>query len=426
MFHAAEALILVTPIWEARHETDATMRIAIVNLVMRTVTSNHFLPQLDRSLPTKDVRADSPMAVLLGDELARMGHEVDVFVGSMFDVVREAEQAMERRASLTYVKEAVRWIFPPSYYPLAPSVATQLRKKRYDAILASELIQPSTLLALAMAKGGTRTFVWQELGSHPRFPASLLSKFAFSLLRIGKFSRIEKIVPRSESAKQFLISEGVPKGKISRVIPNCVDCRIFTPHYSSDYFEKIGLGLPPRPRTIMIARIDRKKGIETYLDSIKIAVNKGYAGSFVLKASGHGFENLPRLVRNLGLGDRVTIIGGYLPRRDLANLMASCDICAAPSSGDLLFFVPLEAMASGLAVITTAVTHHAATFSDGKAGVLVPHDDPAALAEAIVELGRDLTRLKRMGADARELAVREFSTESVARRFVEEMRGPIA
>jgi hypothetical protein len=34
--------------------------------------------------------------------------------------------------------------------------------------------------------------------------------------------------------------------------------------------------------------------------------------------------------------------------------------------------------------------------------------------------------LKRMGAEARELAVREFSTESVARRFVEEMRGPIA
>jgi glycosyltransferase involved in cell wall biosynthesis len=77
-------------------------------------------------------------------------------------------------------------------------------------------------------------------------------------------------------------------------------------------------------------------------------------------------------------------------------------------------------MASGLAVITTVVTHHAATFSDGKAGVLVPHDDPAALAEAIVELGRDLTKLKRMGVAARELAVRDFSTESVACRFVEE------
>jgi len=419
-------LILANAHSEGKRSPDFSMRIAIVNLIMRTVKSKHLLPQLDPDMPVGGVRAESPMAVLLADELASMGHEVDVFVGSVFDVVRETERATERRASLTYVKETMRWIFPPSYYPLAPSVATQLRKKKYDAILTSELIQPSTLLTLAMAQGGTRTFVWQELASHPRFPARLLSKFVFSLLRIGKFSKIEKIVPRSERAKQFLISEGVPKGKISRVIPNCVDCRTFTPHHPSDYFEKTGLGLPPRPRTIMVARIDRRKGIETYLESIRIAVNKGYAGSFVLKASGQGVEDLPRLVDKLHLGDRVTIIGGYLPRRDLANLMASCDICAAPSSGDLLFFVPLEAMASGLAVITTAVTHHAATFSDGKAGVLVPHDDPAALAEAIVELGRDLTRLKRMGAAARELAVRDFSAESVACRFVEEFRGTIA
>jgi glycosyltransferase involved in cell wall biosynthesis len=396
------------------------MRIAVVNLLMRTVKSKHLLPQLDPEIPVEGVRAESPMAVLLADELASQGHDVDVFVGSMFDVVREPERTTEKRASLMFVKETMRWIFPSSYYPLAPSIATHLRKKRYDVILASELIQPSTLLTLAMAQGKTRNFVWQELASHPRFPARLLSKFAFSLLRIGKFRRIEKIVPRSERAKQFLISEGVPKGKISRVIPNCVDCRTFTPHHSSDYFERTGLGTPPRPRTIMVARIDRRKGIETYLESIKIAVDKGYVGSFVLKASGEGVEDLQRLVERLHLGDRVTIIGGYLPRRDLANLMASCDLCAAPSSGDLLFFVPLEAMASGLAVITTVVTHHAATFSDGKAGVLVPHDDPAALAEAIVELGRDLTKLKRMGVAARELAVRDFSTESVACRFVEE------
>ena len=401
------------------------MKIAVVNLLMRTVKSRHLLPQLDHKLPEGGVRVESPMAVLLADELASMGHEVDVFVGSMFDVVREKEQATERRASITYVKETVRWIFPPSFYPLAPSVATQLRKKKYDAVLASELVQPSTLVALTMAQGETRIFVWQELASHPRFPARLLSKFAFSLLRIGKFNRIEKIVPRSESARQFLISEGVPKDKISRVIPNCVDCTTFTPHHSSDYFERNGLELPPRPRTIMIARVDKRKGIETYLESIRIAVDKGYAGSFVLKASGHGVDDLRRLVDRLHVGDRVTIIGEYLPRRDLANLMASCDICAAPSSGDLLFFVPLEAMASGLVVITTAMTHHSATFSDGKAGVLVPHDDPAALAEAIVELGRDLTSLRKMGAAARELAVRDFSTESVACRFVEEFRESI-
>lgn len=396
------------------------MRIAVVNLLMRTVKSDLFLPQLDRSLPTGGVRVDSPMAVLLSDQLARMGHDVDIFVGSMFEVTRDLEDPNDRRASIRYVKERLRWILPPSSYPFAPSMSSHLKKGQYDAVITTDLIQPCTLAALSTYARDPRVFVWEELASHPRFPASSYSRCVFSFARTNGFKGVKRIVPRSESARRFLTSELVPQHKISRIIPNGVDCGTFSPRQPRDYFESAGMANVPRPRIVMVARIDKHKGIETFLKAARTALDKGYEGSFVLKMTGPGIAEIEKLVDSLRLSGKVTMIGGYLPREDLANLMASCDICAAPSSGDLLFFVPLEAMASGLPVITTAQTHHADTFSDGKAGLIVPTNDSEALAEAFIDLSRDQRRLKQMAAAARDLAVKEFSMETVASRFVEE------
>ena len=403
---------------------DVIMRIAVVNLIMRTVKSGHFLPQLDRSLPTSGVRVESPMAVLVSDQLARMGHDVDAFVGSLFEVTRDPGDSNIRCASIHYVKERLPWVLPPSSFPFAPSIGSHLRKGQYDAVITTDLIQPCTLAALSTYAHDPRVFVWMEMASHPRFPASSYSKCVFAFSRGNGFKGARSFVPRSESARRFLVSERVPLDKIARIIPNGVDCGTFSPRRPHDYFENVGMVDLPRPRILMVARIDKHKGIETFLKAARTALDKGFEGSFVLKTTGSDKVGIEKLANNLRLSDRVTMIGEYLPRKALANLMASCDICAAPSSGDLLFFVPLEAMASGLPVITTAQTHHADTFSDGKAGLIVPTDDSEALAEAFIDLSRDRRRVKQMAAAARDLAVKGFSMETVASRFVEEFERP--
>ena len=413
-----EGLILANDYSEDQRSPDFSMRIAVVNLIVRTVKSKHLLPQLDPDMPVAGVRTESPMAVLLADELASMGHEVDIFVGSMFDVVRDSELSGENRASILYTKETLRWAFPPSFYPFAPSLVSRVREGQYDVVLTTDLIQPCTMEAIVAKPAKARTFVWQELASHPRFPASLYSRLVFSLMRIRHFRGVEKMIPRSNNARSFLLLERAPEHKISAIIPNAVDCKVFSPDQPSDFFLKNDLGDPSRPRTIMVSRIDRSKGIDIFLKAAEIAVDGGYEGSFVLKVTGSGTSEIESLASKLGLKEKVTIVGGYLPRRNLANLIASCDICAAPSSGDLLFFVPIEAMACGVPVITTTQTHHASTFSDGKAGLLIPANDPNALAESIMRLSRDRTKLKEMALSARQMAVRDFSMESVARRLI--------
>lgn len=398
------------------------MRIAIVNLLMRTAKSELPLPQMDKTIPRENLVADSPMVVALGDELAKLGHDVDIFVGSIFKIV--GGRGKGRNASLVSVEEKLRFLFPPTYYPFAPSVMSLLDKGGYDIVMTTDLIQPCTLMSMCSRPTKPGLFVWEELASHPRFPVRWYSKALYAVMRARRFRGIRRAMPRSESAREFLLSHGVPPALVSRTIPNAVDCKLFTPDHDEDFFERTGAKAPARPRTLMVARVDRTKGIETFLRAVKVATDRGHKGGFVLKATGKSTSEVEEAARNIGVEGLVSIIGGYLPREDLANLMASCDLCAAPSTGDLLFFVPLEAMASGLPVITTTQTHHARTFADGRAGVIIEPNDPAALAGAIIGISGDAQRLRRMSTAARETAVAEFSLESVARRLVEEFEQP--
>jgi glycosyltransferase involved in cell wall biosynthesis len=395
------------------------MRIAIVNLIMRTIRSTMRFPQFDGSLPRRDVEAMDPMAVMVADEIARLGHEVDIYSGSMFNVTRSPKSEETSLANVKYVREVMPGLFPPSYYPFTPSLIRQLRTGNYDAVLASEIMQPT--IALTLLCRPAKIFIWQELGTHPRFPITIPGRIEFAFLRSEGFQRVSKFMPRSESARTYLTREGVPDEKISQVIPNGVDCRTFRPDQGSDFFEKRGMGGIPHPRVIMVSRIVRDKGVETFLAAAKILKDEGVNASFVLKGSGPDVDMVGPLVEKLGISDRVVRIEEYLSRPDLANLMASCDVCAAPSEGDLLFFVPLEAIASGLPVVVSNATHHVHTFSDGKAGRVIAPRNPRALANSLRELLADPNLRKRMSLAARQLAVEKFSIESVAGRILKEM-----
>jgi glycosyltransferase involved in cell wall biosynthesis len=84
--------------------------------------------------------------------------------------------------------------------------------------------------------------------------------------------------------------------------------------------------------------------------------------------------------------------------------------------------VLLEACASGRAIITTDTPGCRDVIQAGRNGLLVPPRDVQALAMAIRELVEDAPRRKRMGAEARMLAEREFGVEDVVRTHLEMYR----
>ena len=109
----------------------------------------------------------------------------------------------------------------------------------------------------------------------------------------------------------------------------------------------------------------------------------------------------------------------WLPgeRQDIAELMRSLDCFVLPSLAEGISNTILEAMASGLPVIATEVGGNADLVSQGESGLLVPSDDPEALARSMVQLATMPCLAKSMGQAGRRLAEEKFSMAAMVATY---------
>jgi glycosyltransferase involved in cell wall biosynthesis len=97
---------------------------------------------------------------------------------------------------------------------------------------------------------------------------------------------------------------------------------------------------------------------------------------------------------------------------------ASLDIMVSASRQEGLPMAILEGMASSLPIIATPVGDVPAMVRDGQTGVMVPPENAASLASAIVALLRDPTRRERLGTAARKLIEDEFSADRMTADYL--------
>jgi len=113
---------------------------------------------------------------------------------------------------------------------------------------------------------------------------------------------------------------------------------------------------------------------------------------------------------------------------DIATLWRQSHIAALPSRREGLPKTLLEAAACGRPTVATDVPGCREVAIDGRTGLLVPVDDPQALADAIARLAGDAGLRARYGADARKLAEERFAVPLIGRKIVElyrRMLGPL-
>lgn len=172
--------------------------------------------------------------------------------------------------------------------------------------------------------------------------------------------------------------------------------------------------------------ISRGKGIETAIAAMPAIVARhpdttyliaGQTHPEVVKREGEEYRlGLERQAHDLGLGDHVIFDDRFLSIGDLATMLAGTDIYLTPYrsreqivSGALTF-----AIAAGCPTVSTPYYYAEDLLSTG-AGVLVPFDDPAAMAEAVNGLLDDPDELERVRRRARAVG-RQLSWPQVARQ----------
>jgi glycosyltransferase involved in cell wall biosynthesis len=130
------------------------------------------------------------------------------------------------------------------------------------------------------------------------------------------------------------------------------------------------------------------------------------------------YDEVFRMVEALGLRERLKFTG-YIPTQDLPLIYNLAEIFIYPSMYEGFGLPPLEAMACGTPVITTAVSSMPEHV--GKAGVLVPPDDEGALARAILGLVNDDELRRRLAVEGPRQAA-QFTWARTARETLQVYR----
>lgn len=168
---------------------------------------------------------------------------------------------------------------------------------------------------------------------------------------------------------------------------------------------------PKRPTYLCVARFTHQKGHKTLLDAWGEVVRRAPEAELLLVGTGPLERGLRALARRRGLAG-VRFLG---PRSDVPALMARTTALVLPSRYEGLPLVVLEAMAQGLPAIATRVCGNEEAVADGRTGLLVPPDDPAALAAAMIRLATAPAEAERMGLAGRARYRAEFTAARMAR-----------
>lgn len=116
-----------------------------------------------------------------------------------------------------------------------------------------------------------------------------------------------------------------------------------------------------------------------------------------------------------GLGDAVHVLG---PRRDVPNLIAAADVFVLSSRKEGFPITILEAMAAGKPVVATDVGGCAEAVVHGETGLIVPPEDPHALAEALKWVLMHPEEARRMGEAGRRRVKANFTVDAMVEQHL--------
>jgi glycosyltransferase involved in cell wall biosynthesis len=180
---------------------------------------------------------------------------------------------------------------------------------------------------------------------------------------------------------------------------------------------RTSLGLGETDRVLLtVGRQEYQKGQRFLLEAMSLLREQPNLVLLIAGRRGHASPDLDRTVRQLGLEDRVRLLGHRL---DVPELLAAADVFVFPSLYEGLGGALIEAMALGMPVVASKIDAIEEVVENGGSATLVESGRPAELAAAIASLLDDPVRARAFADRGREIFFERFTLDRSAERMIE-------
>ncbi len=354
----------------------------------------------------------------LAIEFAAAGHEPLVLTSRFRGQPREETVAGVRLRRVAVVRRRADRCTPAEMLTFLASASVvawrEVRVWKPDATIAFFGIPSGPVGWLLLLTARVPYIVSLRGGDVPGFQPYDL---AFFHRLLGPFIRLlwkkAAAVVANSAGLQTLALRFAPELPVA-VIPNGVDAQTFHPAAESE-----------RPsggpvRLLFVGRVVFQKGLDVLLRALA-DLPAPLAWDIEIIGDGDQRAALTAEAARLGLSTRITF-AGWCDRARIAERYRAADIFVFPSRDEGMPNVVLEAMASGLPIVATAIAGSEELVREGGNGHLVPAENAAALTAALARLIADPAQCRAMGRASRAIVEREYTWARVAASYLEKLR----
>jgi glycosyltransferase involved in cell wall biosynthesis len=224
---------------------------------------------------------------------------------------------------------------------------------------------------------------------------------------VGFHNRVNFVTSPTPTAVQLLLDHGLKAP--AEPVSNGVDTAVFKPNSDTAAVQAKYKLATDRPVVLYVGRLDGEKRLDQILDAWP-AVLAQQPAQLVMVGFGKAMAALQAQAERLGISDSV-VFTGYLEEAEKPIIYNAANMFVISSPAELQSIVTLEAMATGLPVVSVDVAALKELCHDGENGILFTLEDVPALAAAINRIIADKALHKRFSAESIKIVREHHSTE---------------
>jgi glycosyltransferase involved in cell wall biosynthesis len=224
---------------------------------------------------------------------------------------------------------------------------------------------------------------------------------------VDRFLVVSDILKEKMIQQQNIVAEKVTK------IYNGVEINYYLPDKNDGSSEKLRSEYGVEKEAVLVGAIGRfvwQKGFEYLIKALPDLLKIPNTIKVLLVGEGPLRIELEALADRLGLKDHI-VFGGF--RSDIKEILSAIDILVIPSLLEGFPMITLEAMAMAKPIVATSLPGILEQIEHERTGIIVSPENPVALSQGISDLIKKKEKAAKLGHNARDHVVENFSIEKM-------------